>query len=266
MTTEALDNTAAAGYWQELEVDQAQYEAEAALTADPAELEAVPVFERASAAEITRRRRYALRAIYGSGEGGKEAVECLSEEEGLNLLNQAARVRLRQVGDDKREETLASLELVRDFIAGKSALEIAWERGTTQYTVLNKKKRTYAAMAHAVRTGRRGGASIVTPMSLRDQKLDRALEEAARRSRGETTGWAALGLCGIDPELFFTDKDNQARINFAKYVCLQCSVRTECLEDALENGEERGIRGGLDEEERRAVVRRRNWSANRRTF
>jgi WhiB family redox-sensing transcriptional regulator len=38
---------------------------------------------------------------------------------------------------------------------------------------------------------------------------------------------------------------------------LGCQVRTECLADALDNGVEFGVWGGMTERERRALLRRR---------
>lgn len=42
----------------------------------------------------------------------------------------------------------------------------------------------------------------------------------------------------------------------AKDICLHCPVRLRCLKDSLETREYWGIWGGLDERERRALLRR----------
>lgn len=42
---------------------------------------------------------------------------------------------------------------------------------------------------------------------------------------------------------------------FAKDICATCPVRTECLTFALEHREEWGVWGGLDEDERKALLR-----------
>jgi WhiB family redox-sensing transcriptional regulator len=76
--------------------------------------------------------------------------------------------------------------------------------------------------------------------------------------------WRASAACkGIDPELFFASEDlpnKQDRIEreaAAKAVCARCSVRAECLTYAIAAGERYGIWGGLNPQERRAVVRSR---------
>jgi len=43
----------------------------------------------------------------------------------------------------------------------------------------------------------------------------------------------------------------------AKAICEACSVIDECREYALENGEQHGIWGGLNEVERREILNRR---------
>lgn len=47
-------------------------------------------------------------------------------------------------------------------------------------------------------------------------------------------------------------------VEAARLICAGCTVRTQCLEEALAAGEQDGIWGGLTPEERRAEVRRRN--------
>ena len=43
-----------------------------------------------------------------------------------------------------------------------------------------------------------------------------------------------------------------------KVICAGCSVKTECLADALDNEIEFGVWGGMTERERRALLRRRS--------
>lgn len=70
-----------------------------------------------------------------------------------------------------------------------------------------------------------------------------------------------------DPELFFpigTTGLAAAQLARAKAVCGLCPVRVECLEWALETGQDAGVWGGLSEEERRALRRLRRPSSGGR--
>ncbi|MFG2586888.1 WhiB family transcriptional regulator [Streptomyces sp. NBC_01166] len=63
-----------------------------------------------------------------------------------------------------------------------------------------------------------------------------------------------------DPDLFFpigSTGPALVQAEEAKAVCGTCPVREQCLEWALENGQDSGVWGGMDENERRALKRRR---------
>jgi WhiB family redox-sensing transcriptional regulator len=67
-----------------------------------------------------------------------------------------------------------------------------------------------------------------------------------------------------DPELFFpigTGGPALLQIDEAKAVCRRCSVTEACLAWAFETGQEAGVWGGLDEDERLALKRRRGARA-----
>ena len=69
------------------------------------------------------------------------------------------------------------------------------------------------------------------------------------------TDWTTRAACkGTDPDELFIQGAAQNR---AKLICRGCPVRTECLADALDNGIEFGVWGGMTERERRALLRRR---------
>lgn len=77
------------------------------------------------------------------------------------------------------------------------------------------------------------------------------------RERVGDTSWMEQANCqGLDPDLFFTERGESAKE--AKEVCRGCTVRAECLEYALVNGEHHGIWGGLSERERRKIRKHRN--------
>jgi WhiB family transcriptional regulator, redox-sensing transcriptional regulator len=67
--------------------------------------------------------------------------------------------------------------------------------------------------------------------------------------------WSRQALCTqTDPDIFFSDSPVQTEQ--AKVICRQCGVRDECLSHALQTGEEFGVWGGLDRDERRRLLRR----------
>ena len=67
--------------------------------------------------------------------------------------------------------------------------------------------------------------------------------------------WAAHARCAdVDPEIFFPPGDDPA--TEARQTCCQCPVRDDCLDYALDAGEQYGIWGGLDPAERRNLRRR----------
>jgi WhiB family redox-sensing transcriptional regulator len=77
------------------------------------------------------------------------------------------------------------------------------------------------------------------------------------------TGWQASAACrGEDATPFFAPNyfekraEKDAREAIAKAFCRRCLVREDCLAFALEVRETHGIWGGLNEMERRALLRR----------
>ena len=73
--------------------------------------------------------------------------------------------------------------------------------------------------------------------------------------------WIQHGRCiGEDPELFFpvgTTGPAVTQTLEAIAVCRACPVRAECLEWSLETCQDAGVWGGVGEEERRDIRRRR---------
>jgi len=73
--------------------------------------------------------------------------------------------------------------------------------------------------------------------------------------------WRNHAEClGHDPELFFPDnRYNHGAIQtaLAKGVCRPCPVRAACAQWALDTRQAHGVWGGLDEDQRRAIIRRR---------
>ena len=85
----------------------------------------------------------------------------------------------------------------------------------------------------------------------------------------DEAGWRERAACrGEDPELFFPIGSTGPaldQIAEAKEVCGRCPVREACLDFALSTGQAYGIWGGLTEDERRSLRRRRQRAATRRS-
>jgi WhiB family transcriptional regulator, redox-sensing transcriptional regulator len=78
----------------------------------------------------------------------------------------------------------------------------------------------------------------------------------------DSRGWAVRGACqhNHDPELFFPIASGgpaAGQVARAKAVCGGCPVRGECLEFALETGQDFGVWGGTTADERRRMRRSR---------
>ncbi|MFV2119796.1 WhiB family transcriptional regulator [Streptomyces sp. Act-28] len=68
--------------------------------------------------------------------------------------------------------------------------------------------------------------------------------------------WRETALCAqTGPELFFPEPGSSTRE--AKSLCGMCEIREACLEYALTHDERFGVWGGLSEQERYALRRRR---------
>jgi WhiB family transcriptional regulator, redox-sensing transcriptional regulator len=66
-----------------------------------------------------------------------------------------------------------------------------------------------------------------------------------------------LAACrDVDPELFFpigSGPPARAQFQRAKNICRRCAVQDPCLGWALRSGQQEGVWGGLDPDERRAL-------------
>lgn len=85
----------------------------------------------------------------------------------------------------------------------------------------------------------------------------------------QDTDWRQRAACrpgqGFETEMFFpvgTKGPAAKQIAKAKTVCAGCVARAECLEWALNTGQDCGIWGGMSEDERRRLKRRNErWRA-----
>ena len=114
------------------------------------------------------------------------------------------------------------------------------------------------------------------PMTVSRRRERDTAAQRARRARRNPPRRPALptpsrvledGACkGKDPDLFFAPDAEfvtarQKREAKAKTICAGCPVRDACLAYALDAREGYGIWGGLNEDERRALLRQR-WRAS----
>jgi WhiB family redox-sensing transcriptional regulator len=77
-----------------------------------------------------------------------------------------------------------------------------------------------------------------------------------------TNHWRQYARClGADPEIFYPPPDSDDGSDAAKAICAICPVLEACLEYALYAREKQGVWGGLDERERRRLVRQRRKTA-----
>ncbi|MEJ8632964.1 WhiB family transcriptional regulator [Streptomyces sp. NPDC006475] len=76
----------------------------------------------------------------------------------------------------------------------------------------------------------------------------------------EYENWRQTAAClDEDPDLFFPVGNTGPallQVAEAKAVCNRCPVQQQCLEWAMEHGQDSGVWGGLGEDERRALKRR----------
>ncbi|HEX5937029.1 MAG TPA: WhiB family transcriptional regulator [Actinomycetota bacterium] len=82
-------------------------------------------------------------------------------------------------------------------------------------------------------------------------------------------GWQRLAACrGEDSTYYFAPSyfekrgEKLAREAVAKRICAACQVRRPCLAYALATREPHGVWGGLNETERRAVLKQRALEAS----
>lgn len=79
--------------------------------------------------------------------------------------------------------------------------------------------------------------------------------------------WQDQARCvGADPELFFPAPSVNAF--WAKRICAECPVRTECLQWALEVGDDDAVLGGTSARQRRGMkpATQISWCGSRRGY
>ena len=114
------------------------------------------------------------------------------------------------------------------------------------------------------------GDALVTAFTMLPacRSPDRSRPESHGKRNSPLMDWRSRSAClDEDPELFFPIGNTGPailQIEEAKQVCRRCEVREQCLQWALEAGQDHGVWGGMSEDERRAL-KRRNARARIRT-
>jgi hypothetical protein len=199
-------------------------------------------------------QRGALASIYGSGQ--RRAIDCLTEVEAISLLNQAANLYLQRVPAESKDRAHQSLQMLKDYMWGKSRDEIAAEHDTTIAAVGALTSKTYGRMRGAVRSERSQGKKVDTPASLIDDQLKAAEHKADMYGDLDRADWTGAALCAyIDARKFQVIKGRNN--DFAKFMCSQCTVRDQCLDAALSErsvNNSQVILGGKTPSERRRMI------------
>jgi WhiB family redox-sensing transcriptional regulator len=74
------------------------------------------------------------------------------------------------------------------------------------------------------------------------------------------TEWMENAKCrDMDPDIFFPS--DGVGVEVARKICVDCPVKSECLEYALEYHIDHGVWGGCSERERRRIAKRRRLAA-----
>lgn len=227
---------------------------------EPEETTVVKTKERSPeeiAYQRVKRQRTILNDIYGTSAVERRSISELSEREGIELLNQAARMHLQATPAETRPQVLTSLDIVKAFIGGKPYTDQAKEQKQSVTSVVNQSRDVCKEMGDTVFIAQRAGQAVLTPRTLIEQKVARAETEAERRKLEGGADWILQGLCGIDPDLFYAYKEDRVRIQFAKSLCGRCAVREQCLIQELSTKDVApGIVAGLTERERRKLKKR----------
>lgn len=81
---------------------------------------------------------------------------------------------------------------------------------------------------------------------------------AVHPDQGQATGeWRNLAACrNEDPELWFPLSEQAAEAVAAMEICGRCPVARACLDGALREKDQHGIRGGFTADDRRGLLRR----------
>lgn len=90
-------------------------------------------------------------------------------------------------------------------------------------------------------------------------------EEYETRLSVEDHNWTARAACEGQSSLMYPSSMDEQGVQLAKLICAQCPVRDICMNEALNNGEQFGVWGGLTAEERWDLLRKRGTKVRKWT-
>ncbi|WP_405433832.1 WhiB family transcriptional regulator [Micromonospora sp. NBC_00617] len=109
----------------------------------------------------------------------------------------------------------------------------------------------------ATQVGGRTGSPLPGPFFLADADC--------RTLLGAREDWWERAACrGIDVDVFYPLPNDRVAEARALLVCAQCPIRARCRRYAISNRETYGIWGGMTEQQRAALLRRRPAASQRR--
>ncbi|HZJ26878.1 MAG TPA: WhiB family transcriptional regulator [Acidimicrobiia bacterium] len=89
-----------------------------------------------------------------------------------------------------------------------------------------------------------------------------ANDQGGSAAPADEPAWRDLASCrGLGPALFYAEEEDGEDVREAKALCGECSVRRQCLEQALAANERYGVWGGTTPRERRRLRRLHRKSA-----
>jgi WhiB family redox-sensing transcriptional regulator len=144
-------------------------------------------------------------------------------------------------------------EVARLTMADYTAEQIAARTHVTPRTVQRDRNRARAA-------GVRLATTFVSAAYRTPRPRPPAPAELLAAAPAPEGNWRQRAGCrDEDPELFFpigTTGPAERQAEEAKAICRRCAVMADCLDWALDTGQEYGVWGGTGEDERRALNRR----------
>lgn len=192
-----------------------------------------------------------------NGDDLERAEETMIMEYGLDHDRFVAAVMLlRQTQAEMRKHRARPKENTHPLIDAKAEVEV--EAAEDEQ---NAQLETFVPAT----TGKREESSYDRKKRLQREQQERDIASAALKlaeidlhgAQMSGLDWRVAAKCGAeDPELFYPINNPNQELE-AKEVCKTCTVSTQCLAEALDGGIDTGIWGGLTEQERRTLLRRR---------